>query len=114
MLEDPAELDVRFLGYRLDVISGWPPSSRKVASAEAISRRLTAIARSALVRPDIEGLLHLSCRLLDDFFTASETRPAYLPPTDDICSNLAESPEPVVATRPALEGPRAGMPLLDW
>jgi len=70
--ENPAELDAFFLGYRLDVISRWPSSERKLANARAISRRLTAIARSALVRPDIEDLLHLSCRLLDDVFAADE------------------------------------------
>lgn len=66
----PAESDVRFLGYRLEVISGWAPSPRKVAAAEAISQRLTSIARHALVRPDIADLLHFSCQLLDDFFAA--------------------------------------------
>jgi hypothetical protein len=69
-IDTPAESDVRFQGYRLDVISCWPPSPRKVAAAEAISQRLTTIARSALVRPDISDLLHLSCQLLDDFFEA--------------------------------------------
>jgi len=67
-MDSPAESDVRFLGYRLEVVSQWPPSRRKVAAAGAISQRLAAIARCALVRPDIEDLLHLSCRLLDDLF----------------------------------------------
>ncbi len=67
-IDTPAESDVRFQGYRLGVVSSWPPSPRKVAAAEAISQRLTSIARSALVRPDIADLLHLSCQLLDDFF----------------------------------------------
>ena len=71
-VDSPAEADVRFLGYRLEVISQWAPSPRKVAAAEAISQRLTTIARSALVRPDITDLLHLSCRLLDDFFAAGD------------------------------------------
>ena len=53
---------------------------RKVAAAEAISQRLTTIARSALVRPDIADLLHLSCRLLDDFFVADNDPPRQ-PPT---------------------------------
>jgi hypothetical protein len=70
--DTPADSDVRFLGYRLEVISHWPPSPRKVAAAEAISQRLTAIARCALVRPDIADLLHLSCKLLDDFFAADD------------------------------------------
>jgi hypothetical protein len=64
----PAESDVRFLEYRLDVISRWPPSGRKQAAAEAISRRLTAIARSTLARPGVDDLMALSCRLLDDVF----------------------------------------------
>jgi len=73
-IDTPAETEVRFLGYRLDVISRWPPSARKVAAAEAISQRLTTIARSAMVRPDIADLLNLSCRLLDDFFAADSVR----------------------------------------
>jgi hypothetical protein len=74
----PSEADVRFQGYRLEVISAWPSSPRKVASAEAISQRLTTIARSALVRSDIAGLLHLSCQLLDDFFAVGD-RPCQQP-----------------------------------
>jgi hypothetical protein len=66
----PAEAEVRFLGYRLEVISHWPDSPRKVAAAEAISQRLAAIGRCAMVRPDIADLLHLSCQLLDNFFAA--------------------------------------------
>lgn len=68
----PAESDVRFLEYRLDVISHWPPSGRKQAAAEAISRRLMAIARSTLARPGVDELLASSCRLLDGVFR-SET-----------------------------------------
>ena len=68
----PAEVDVRFLSYRLEIISRWDPSPRKIAAAEAISQRLTSIARCALVRPDIADLLHLSCQLLSDFFTTDE------------------------------------------
>jgi hypothetical protein len=71
-MDTPAESDVRFQGYRLDVVSSWPPSPRKVAAAAAISQRLTTIARSALVRPDIADLLHVSCRLLDDFFATGD------------------------------------------
>ncbi len=67
-IDTPAESDVRFQGYRLEVVSHWAPSRRKVAVAAAISQRLASIARCALVRPDIEDLLHLSCRLLDDLF----------------------------------------------
>src|SRR5579872_2418739 len=70
--ESYAEADVRFQGYRLEVISQWPPSPHKVAVAEAISHRLTNIGRGALVRPDISDLLHLSCQLLDDFFAAAD------------------------------------------
>ncbi len=72
VIDSPAEEDVRFLGYRLEVISHWAPSQRKVATAKAISERLTSIARCALVRPDIADLLHLSCQLLDDFFAVDE------------------------------------------
>jgi hypothetical protein len=98
---NPAEIDVRFLGYRLDVISRWPSSARKLASARAISRRLTAIARSALVRPDIEDLLHLSCRLLDDVFTAGE-------------SAEASSAIPVSLNSPPVEPSGAAEPQPDW
>jgi len=112
MLEVPAESDVRFLGYRLDVISRWPASSRKLANAEAISRRLTAIARSALVRPDIEDLLQLSCALLDDFFVAGETK-RYLPDVDDAGSALPAIPS-ATALGPSIDSARAGMPLTDW
>lgn len=69
-LDTPADSDTRFQGYRLQVISEWPATSRKAAVAEAISQRLAWLARSALVRPDIADLLHLSCSLLDDVFTA--------------------------------------------
>jgi hypothetical protein len=71
--DSPVEADVRFQGYRLEVIGQWATSPRKVAVAEAISQRLTAIGRSALARPDIVDLLHLSCQLLDDFFAAGGT-----------------------------------------
>jgi hypothetical protein len=70
VVASPAEQDVRFLGYRLEVIRRWPPSTRKVATSEAVSQRLTTIARCAMVRPDIAGLLNISCRLLDDSFAA--------------------------------------------
>jgi hypothetical protein len=70
VVDSPAEQDVRFLGYRLEVIRRWPPSARKMAVSEAISQRLTTIARCAMVRPDIADLLNLSCRLLDDSFAA--------------------------------------------
>ena len=71
----PAEADVRFLSYRLEVISRWPPSPRKTATAEAISQRLTCIARHALTRPDTLDLLNLSCQLLDNFFAPSPEEP---------------------------------------
>jgi hypothetical protein len=75
-IDTPAEVDIRFLGYRLEVIGHWAPSPRKVAAAEAISQRLTSIARCALVRPDIADLLHLSCQLLDGFFVTDNGVPA--------------------------------------
>ncbi|HUJ48765.1 MAG TPA: hypothetical protein VLW25_01150 [Bryobacteraceae bacterium] len=65
---DPASSEVRFLEYRLDVISRWPTSARKRATAEAISRRLAAIGRASLSRQDVDNLLAASCRLLDDVF----------------------------------------------
>jgi hypothetical protein len=71
----PAEADVRFLGYRLEVISHWDPSPRKTATAQAISQRLTSIARCALMRPDVTDLINLSCRLLDDLFSAGDQDP---------------------------------------
>jgi len=125
MPDTAAESDVRFLGYRLEVIRQWPASPRKLANAEAISRRLTAIARSALVRPDIDDLLHLSCRLLDDFFSSSSE--GHLPSTENARSTLPGVP-PLVAypdstnsippamagPGPSKEPPRAGTPLTDW
>jgi|SRR5271156_1651057 len=93
-IDSPAEADVRFLGYRLEVISYWPPSPRKVAAAEAISQRLTTIARAALVRPDIADLLHLSCQLLDDFFAASDRAPRQLPSTEN-ASNILPGIPPI-------------------
>ena len=76
-VDTPAEADVRFQGYRLEVISEWASSARKTAVAEAISQRLTSTARGSLVRPDIADLLNLSCALLDNFFSAHspECRP---------------------------------------
>jgi hypothetical protein len=85
-VDTPAEADVRLQGYRLEVVSHWPASPRKVAAAEAISQRLTTIARSALVRDDIADLLHLTCKLLDDFFTA-DSRALNQPPSTDKARN---------------------------
>jgi hypothetical protein len=68
LLENPAESEIRFLDYRLDVISRWPPSERKRVTAEAISRRITAIARSSLVQPQIDHLMDSSCQLLESLF----------------------------------------------
>jgi hypothetical protein len=65
----PARSEILFLEYRLEVVSQWPPSPRKNATSEAISRRLTAIARSALARPGVDDLLDSSCRLLDYVFS---------------------------------------------
>jgi hypothetical protein len=82
-IDSPAEADVRFQGYRLEVVSHWPPSPRKVAAAEAISQRLTTIGRCALVRPDIADLLHLSCQLLDNFFAADDNQRIEHDPLDE-------------------------------
>jgi hypothetical protein len=65
----PARSEIRFLEYRLEVVSLWPPSPRKTATSEAIARRLTAIARSALARPGVDDLMDSSCRLLDYAFS---------------------------------------------
>jgi hypothetical protein len=67
--------DVRFLEYRLDVVGQWPASPLKEATAEAISRRLAAIGRATLGRPDVHGLLSASCRLLDHIFSDSLDQP---------------------------------------
>lgn len=67
-LENPAESEIRFLDYRLDVIANWPNSEQKRVTVEAISRRITAIARSSLVQPQIDHLLDSSCQLLEALF----------------------------------------------
>lgn len=69
-VETPAESEIRFLEYRLETVICWPPSARKHATVEAISRRLTTFARSALIRPEIQSLVALSCHLLDGIFEA--------------------------------------------
>jgi hypothetical protein len=68
ILETPAESEIRFLEYRLDVISRWPPSERKRVTAEGISRRITSIARSSLAQPQIDHLMDSSCQLLEILF----------------------------------------------
>ncbi|HXA63748.1 MAG TPA: hypothetical protein VNV82_01285 [Bryobacteraceae bacterium] len=68
ILETPAESEIRFLEYRLDVISRWPPSERKRVTAESISRRITSIARSSLAQPQIDHLMDSSCQLLETLF----------------------------------------------
>lgn len=72
----PARSEIRFLDYRLQIVSQWPPSPRKDATAEAITRRLTAIARSTLARTGGEDLLDSSCRLLDCVFTLAPSNDA--------------------------------------
>jgi hypothetical protein len=68
----PERSDILFLEYRLEVVRQWPPSARKKATAEAISRRLTALARSTLARPETIDVLDSSCRLLDCVFSPAE------------------------------------------
>jgi hypothetical protein len=68
----PARSEILFLEHRLEIVSHWPPSPRKNATAEAISRRLTSIARSTLARPDTHDLLDSSCRLLDTVFSPAK------------------------------------------
>jgi hypothetical protein len=65
----PARSDILFLEYRLEVVSHWPSSPRKKATSEAISRRLTSIARSTLARPEVYDLLDSSCRILECVFS---------------------------------------------
>ena len=65
----PARSEILFLEYRLEVVSHWPASARKKATSEAISRRLTSIARSTFARPEVNDLLDSSCRLLDYVFS---------------------------------------------
>jgi hypothetical protein len=66
----PAQSEIRFLEYRLDVVKAWPASARKLATGEAITRRLLAIARLALERPGVDDLLASTCRLLEAHFSA--------------------------------------------
>lgn len=92
-LESPAEADVRFLRYRLELISYWAPSPRKDAAAEAIAQRLASIARCALARPDSADLLPLSCRPLEDSFAVDDgTAPPQLPSTEKASSTLPGIP----------------------
>jgi len=63
-----AESDIRFLRYRLEVIAQWPPSKRRDIVTEAISRRITSIARSTYPETAERDLLALSYHLLDDIF----------------------------------------------
>ena len=65
----PAQSEIRFLEYRLEVIKNWPVSSRKIATGEAITRRLPSIARLALTRPEVDDLLASTCRLLEANFS---------------------------------------------
>ena len=67
----PAQSEIRFLEYRLEVIKNWPVSARKVATGEAITRRLLSIARLALTRPGVDDLLASTCRLLEAHFSAA-------------------------------------------
>jgi hypothetical protein len=123
-IETPAEADVRFLSYRLEVISQWDPSPRKEAAAEAIAQRLTTMARTALAVSDNSDLLYLSCQLLDDFFEADHPLPPQLPSTENASNTLpgipplvaypdstSNTPPPIAAPGPSSEPPRAGTPL---
>ena len=66
----PAQSEIRFLEYRLEVVKAWPPSARKLATGEAITRRLLSIGRLALTHPEVEDLLADACRLLEAHFSA--------------------------------------------
>jgi hypothetical protein len=61
----PAESEVRFLEYRLEVISGWPNSARRDAVRESILLRLMSLARSTTPAPETAEILASSYRLLD-------------------------------------------------
>lgn len=74
---NPAESELRFLEYRLEVVQGWPPSARKLATAQAIARRVTSIGRSALARPEVDHLLASSCRMLEILFSAEAAHPRH-------------------------------------
>jgi hypothetical protein len=65
----PARSEILFLEYRLEIVSHWPPSPRKKATSEAISRRLASIARSTLARPEAHDVLDSSCQLLECVFS---------------------------------------------
>ena len=41
--------EIRFLEYRLEVVSSWPPSARKEATIDAILFRLSTSQRAVLV-----------------------------------------------------------------
>jgi hypothetical protein len=90
--QPPDQTDVFFQGYRLEVISQWDHSPRKIAVADAIAQRLTAIAQCALARPDISDLLHLSCQLLDNYYQREAPSPAPTPSPQP----LAPDPQPVL------------------
>ena len=64
------EFEIRFLEYRLEVVSDWPASERKRATVEAISRRLAAIAQWQVGTAN-DDLLALSCHLLEDVFAGA-------------------------------------------
>jgi hypothetical protein len=71
--------EIRFLEYRLRVVSAWPPSRRRQITLEAVSRRLTDIARLTLHRtPGHDDLINLSCRLLDKLFSETPAEPCAL------------------------------------
>ena len=63
-----AQSEIRFLGYRLQVVSQWPASNRKRAVLDGITRRLTSIAQTAMLRTEIKDLMRMSCKMMDDIF----------------------------------------------
>jgi hypothetical protein len=68
----PARSEILVLEYRLEVVNHWPASPRKKATSEAISRRLTSIARATFGRPEVHDLLDSSCRLLENVFSPGD------------------------------------------
>ena len=67
----PADDEIRFLEYRLEVVRQWPTSTRKKVTLEALSRRLAALATVGVAcGASHDDLVALSCRLLDGVFLA--------------------------------------------
>jgi len=73
-MDQPAESELRFLDYRLDIVRRWAPSERKRVTVEAISRRIATLVNARLEGPEVQDLMAISCQMLDDVFR-DEGRP---------------------------------------